>query len=102
MGISNLPESSAILFTPALSLAVFNANTAVAQQNCNGKPPTENGLVCDLDYDVVLCAQDTCPRRLLYRTISDQWQYEAVIAYAGEQTPRIIFHQPARIRAGTG
>jgi len=80
MGTGNLPESSAILFTPALSLAVFNANTAVAQQNCNGKPQTENGLVCDLDMDVVLCAQDTPPTPILYRTISDNGS-TATVAY---------------------
>ena len=70
MATNTLPAQYAALFTPALSLAVFNANTAEVQQNCNGKPQTENGLICDLHFDVLLCEPDVPPTPILYRTIS--------------------------------
>jgi hypothetical protein len=82
MGTNTLPAQYAALFTPALSLAVFTANNAVAQQNCNGQPPTQNGPVCDLDFDVLLCENDIPPTPILYRTISVKESNEAVIGYA--------------------
>ena len=59
------------LFTQALSLAVYNANIAVVKQNCPDGPDAPGAPgVCDLDFDPLLCAQDTPPAPILYRTIS--------------------------------
>ena len=65
------------LFTPQLRNAIANADGERARENC-GEDRTKGA--CGLNYDVLLCAQNT-PDVFLYRTISDSGE-KAIVAYA--------------------
>ena len=77
MAVNALPPQYAALFTPALILAVFNANTAAAQ-GCFVNPPPLH--YCTLDIDPIDCTTDIPPTPILYRTISDNGS-AATVAY---------------------